>query len=85
MEICKVLFHKGRRFLALPFLVESGVVTTVSNLYSHTYLPIEDIITSVKCSLVPGEFLALTLNLKVKDLNNTANVRASPNNSKQGR
>lgn len=55
------------------------VTITVSNICSHAYLPIKYSTNprtlAVKYSLVHREFLALTLNLKVKDLNNTANAR----------
>lgn len=70
-------------------LRDDAVTTTVSHVCSHTYLPIKLTVTSrtltLQCSSVHTEFLSMTLDLEVKDLNNTANVRASLNNSKQGR
>lgn len=72
-------------------LRHDAVTTTVGqSVQSHINdLPIKLTVTSrtptLECSLAHTEFLAMTLDLKVKDLNNTANARASLDNSKQGR
>lgn len=68
--------------------LRDDAVTTNYQPRAQSHTPLSRTVTSkmlrVRCSWAHREFLAVTLSFKVKDLNNTAKVRVSLNNSQQG-